>query len=58
MNWQDDYQIDGGRRVGGRIASAVFIVVVLITAAAYHYRSRDDAQAVSGKASGQINAKQ
>jgi hypothetical protein len=45
MNWQDDYQIDGGRRVGGRIASAILIVVVLITAAAYHHHTKDDAQA-------------
>lgn len=56
MNWQDDYQIDGGRRVGGRIASAVFVVVVLITAAGYHYHTKDDAQ--TDKPSRQIKAKQ
>jgi hypothetical protein len=56
MNWQDDYQIDGGRRVGGRIASAVFIIV-LITAAAALPR-KDDAQAVSDKSTERGKAKQ
>jgi hypothetical protein len=52
MSWQNDYQIDGGKRVGGRLASAVLIIVFLITAATYHHHQKDDVEAVSGPARG------
>ena len=50
MSWHDDYQIDGGERVGSRVTFAVLVVVVLIAAASYHHHHKDDVQGASNTA--------
>jgi hypothetical protein len=47
MGWQDDFQIDGNKRVRPVVMAAVCALVLCVVAAFYNLHSRSDVQAAS-----------
>jgi hypothetical protein len=50
MDWQNEFDIDGGKRIGPGIVSIVFLVILLATAGTYFLYHKNDVQAFSDTA--------
>ena len=47
MSWQNEFRIDDGKHPGVMITTAVCLLVLLVTAAAYFQHEKSDAQGLS-----------
>jgi hypothetical protein len=56
MRWQDDFQIDGGKRPGVTITGATCLIFLVVTAAAYFHHNKNDVKALSDSARDRIIA--